>query len=62
MKVILGKKMSAMAIALLSPWLMNAQNKTAPIEVSLEEAIEIALSDNPTIKIADQEIARVDYS
>jgi outer membrane protein TolC len=54
--------MSITAIVLLSPWLMNAQNKVAPLEVSLEEAIEIALSENPTIRIADQEIVRVDYS
>ncbi|GHT39267.1 transporter [Bacteroidia bacterium] len=62
MKVSLGKKVSILAIAFLSPWLMNAQDKITPFEVSLEEAIEIALSDNPTIKIADQEIKRVDYS
>jgi outer membrane protein TolC len=54
--------MSITAIVLLSPWLMNAQNKVAPLEVSLEEAIEIALSESPTIRIADQEIVRVDYS
>ncbi|MDR0866050.1 MAG: TolC family protein [Candidatus Symbiothrix sp.] len=62
MKVSLSKKMSIMVIALLSPWLMNAQNKLTPLEVTLEEAIEIALSESPTIRIADQEIARVDYS
>jgi outer membrane protein TolC len=62
MKMNFSKKMCITAIAVLSPWLMNAQNKTAPLEVSLEEAIEIALSDNPTIKIADLEIERVDYT
>jgi outer membrane protein TolC len=62
MKMNLGKKLSIGVIALLSPWLMNAQDKQTHLEVSLEEAIEIALSDNPTIKIADQEIKRVDYS
>jgi outer membrane protein TolC len=62
MKVVLGKKMSVAAIAFLSPWLMNAQNQTVPLEVTLAETIEIALSENPTIKIAGQEIARVDYS
>jgi outer membrane protein TolC len=62
MKMNLSKKMSITAIALLSPWLMNAQNKPASLEVNLEEAVEIALSESPTIQIADQEIARVDYS
>ncbi|GHT64802.1 transporter [Bacteroidia bacterium] len=62
MKMNLSKKMSIAAIALLSPWLMNAQNKPASLELNLDEAIEIALSENPTIQIAGQEIARVDYS
>ena len=33
----------------------------AQIQLSLDEAIEIALSDNPTIKVADLEIERYDY-
>ncbi|MDR0687570.1 MAG: TolC family protein, partial [Prevotellaceae bacterium] len=32
------------------------------LKVDLKKALEIALSDNPTIKIADKEIERVDYS
>ena len=32
------------------------------LRVDLNKALEVALSDNPTIKIADKEIARVDYS
>ncbi|MDR3366879.1 MAG: TolC family protein, partial [Prevotellaceae bacterium] len=32
------------------------------LRVNLEKALEVALSDNPTIKIADREIERVDYS
>ncbi|GHT14083.1 transporter [Bacteroidia bacterium] len=38
----------------------SAQNKT--LTITLDKALEIALSDNPTIKIADYEIDRVDYS
>lgn len=37
----------------------NAQTKN--VELDLSQAIEIALSDNPTIKIADLEIDRQDY-
>lgn len=33
----------------------------AQVTLSLDEAIEIALSDNPTIKVADLEIERYDY-
>jgi outer membrane protein TolC len=36
--------------------------QTADTTLSLDECIAIALSDNPTIKIADMEITRVDYS
>jgi len=32
------------------------------LHINLEQALQIALSDNPTIKIAEQEIKRVDYS
>lgn len=31
-------------------------------ELTLEECLEIALSDNPTIKVADMEIVKADYS
>ncbi|MDR3187667.1 MAG: TolC family protein [Prevotellaceae bacterium] len=32
------------------------------LKVDLKKALEVALSDNPTIKIADREIERIDYS
>lgn len=35
---------------------------TDTLVLSLDKCIEIALSDNPTIKIADMEITRTDYS
>jgi outer membrane protein TolC len=60
MKVV-GKKMKIVLIAILFHFLANAQSEQ-PIELTLEKAIEIALSDNPTIKIAEQEVQRVDYS
>ena len=34
---------------------------SAQMHLSLNQAIEIALSDNPTIKVADLEIERYDY-
>jgi outer membrane protein TolC len=36
--------------------------KPDTLRLTLDKAIEIALNDNPTIKIADLEITRVDYS
>lgn len=39
-----------------------AQNSTDTIQISLSQAVDIALSKNPTIKIANKEIEKVDYS
>lgn len=44
-------------IALTNP--LKAQDT---LKISLNKAIEIALSENPTVKVADKEIQRVDYS
>lgn len=40
----------------------TAATDTATIVLSLDKCIEIALDDNPTIKVADMEINRMDYS
>ena len=40
----------------------TADSDTSTIVLPLEKCIEIALDDNPTIKVADMEISRVDYS
>ncbi|MCL2097194.1 MAG: TolC family protein [Bacteroidales bacterium] len=50
-----------MALACL-PILGWGQTVKDTLYVNLEQALKIALSDNPTIKIAEQEIKRVDYS
>ncbi len=39
----------------------QTQQTQDTLELDLAKALEIALSENPTIKIADQEIQRVDY-
>ena len=40
---------------------MSMNSASAQLHLSLNQAIEIALSDNPTIKVADLEIERYDY-
>ncbi|GHT50907.1 transporter [Bacteroidia bacterium] len=61
MKLVLEKKMIVMALVMtLGLPTMEAQNQT--LEVNLDKALEIALSESPTIKIADHELVRVDYS
>jgi outer membrane protein len=39
-----------------------AGNAREPLVLSLDDCIRIALDENPTIKIADQELERVDYA
>ncbi len=54
------------SILLMGPAVSQAQDMLLPatdsLELTLDRALEIALSDNPTIKIADKELTRVDYS
>ena len=54
------KKVLTFALVAFAPFMLGAQQQT--LSLSLEKAIEIALSQSPTIKIADQEIQKVDYS
>lgn len=43
---------------LSAPMLACAEN----VKLSLDECLAIALSDNPTVKVADMEVQRLDYS
>ncbi|MDR1718848.1 MAG: TolC family protein [Dysgonamonadaceae bacterium] len=38
------------------------QDTLRPVSITLDDALRIALSENPTIKIAEMELQRVDYS
>jgi len=42
--------------------MIKAQEKPAPLELTLDKAIEIALSENPTVKIANVEIQKKKYA
>jgi outer membrane protein TolC len=54
------RKLMLMAMAALVTAAVTAQSKDTLI-LDLARALEIALSDNPTIKVADMEIERFDY-
>lgn len=54
------RKFLLTALAFMSVAMMRAQERQVVV-LTLEEAIEIALNDNPTIKVADLEIRRQDY-
>jgi len=62
MRVVLGKTMSIALALILIPFMAKAQSAQPPIQLTLEKAIEIALSENTSVKVADMEIQRVDYS
>ncbi len=59
------KKVFLGALALLASATLAAQEQSSSmpqkLELTLDEAIEIALNDNPMIKVADMEIERQDY-
>ncbi len=64
MKIGLVKKMSLVMIA-LAPLLGKAQtdgNTLAPMTLSLENTIDVALKNNPTIKVSDLEIEKKKYA
>ncbi len=54
------RKILLTALAFMGLTTLGAQSPQV-IDLTLEEAIEIALEDNPTIKVADLEIRRQDY-
>ena len=59
----LGAVLFSLAIAV--PTCVSAQETAAATDtlvLTLDQCIEIALDENPTIKVADMEIKRVDYS
>ncbi|MCL2650750.1 MAG: TolC family protein [Candidatus Azobacteroides sp.] len=67
MKISSGKKIITFVSLIIFPCLLNAQDtqdtiKQPSLQLTLDKAIEIALSENPTIKVAEQEIQKVDYS
>lgn len=53
---------AAAAVAAMLPLGAAAQQPADTLRLSLDKCIEIALSDNPTIRVADMEITRTDYS
>lgn len=57
------KKRCLIALVALCSFNAYSQEQIADtLNLSLDECIRIALTDNPTIKVADMEIQRVDYS
>ena len=62
MNVKSGKAISIALITILIPCMSKAQDKPATLELTLDKAIQIALSENPTVRIADVEIQKKKYA
>ncbi len=55
------RKLTLVALATALVGIVSAQSSTTPVVIDLDKAIEIALSENPTIKIADLEVERQEW-
>lgn len=56
------RKLILMSVCLVcGVWSASAQSTTQKMELNLDQAITIALSDNPTIKVANMEVERQTY-
>jgi outer membrane protein TolC len=62
MNIRLTKNLSIAILAILITWTAKAQDKPAPLELTLDKAIKIALSENPTVKVADMDIQKKIYA
>jgi len=62
MRVILGKTLSIALMTILVPFVTKAQSVQPPVRLTLEKAVEIALSENPSVKVADLEIQKKKYA
>lgn len=62
MKRLKNEKMKWVAILFLPFLVFNAVKAQDVLKLDLDKALEIALSENPTVKVADQEIQKKKYA
>lgn len=62
-RLLVGKKMRLVAMMMMSAGLLTSvKAQTDVLSLDLDKAIEIALSENPTVKVADKEIEKRKYA
>ncbi|MCD7977048.1 MAG: TolC family protein [Tannerellaceae bacterium] len=62
-RVSMSKKMMLIVGTLLSAFsFLPGQAQESPLVLTLEQALDIALSENPTVKVAEQEIEKREYA
>lgn len=62
MKISFGKKVCLGALLVVLPFSGKGQDAQNPVQLTLEKAIEIAMSENPTVQVADLEIEKKKYA
>ena len=63
MKICLSKKIVWGLVVAITPFVSKAQETTqVPLQLTLDKAIEIALTENPSVKIADLEVQKKKYA
>jgi outer membrane protein TolC len=62
MNINTSKRLCLTVILIAFTWIAKAQVNQTPLELTLDKAIEIALSENPTVKIAGVEIEKKKYA
>lgn len=61
-RLVVSKKMICAVCLLLPSFAFSLRAQEQPIVLTLEKALEIAMSENPTVKVADQEIEKKKYA
>lgn len=62
MKIIFQRTLTVMSAAIVSVGTALAQTAADSADISLDDCLRIALSESPTLRVADLDITRVDYS
>lgn len=61
-RVLITKKMMWVVMMLLPSLVFSTVKAQDVLKLDLEKALEIALSENPTVKVADKEIEKKKYA
>jgi len=61
-RLVVNKKVICAVFMLLPSFVFSTWAQEQPIVLTLDKALEIAMSENPTVKVADQEIEKKKYA
>lgn len=61
-RLVVSKKVMCAVLMLLPSFAFSTRAQEQPIVLTLDKALEIAMSESPTVKVADQEIEKKKYA